>query len=180
MKKLVAVGILCFAGSAVVAMSVHEATAKPPAVVVGTFDSRAVLFAHVGSEAFKSYLAAQKADLDRVRDRARAAGDKALSADLDALGPGVQRRIHEQGFGTAPVADILERIADRLPDVAAKAGVDVIISKWDLTYHRPSATFVDVTDLLVAEFHPDQETLKGIHEIVSQDPVPLDQIREEQ
>ena len=150
-----------------------------PTVVVGTFDSRAVLFAYVGSDEFNDYLSAQKADVGRVLERARAAGDKALVVKLDALGPTMQKWIHEQGFGTAPVDHIIAKIEDELPGIAKQAGVDVIVSKWTLTYRSPTAKFVDVTDLLVAEFDPSEETLQGIREIVAQEPVPLDQLTED-
>ncbi len=152
-------------------------THKSPTVVVGTFDSRAVLFAYVGSDEFKDYLSAQKADVGRVLERAKAAGDEELVAKLDALGPALQKRIHEQGFGTAPVDDIIARIKDKLPGIAKKARVDVIVSKWTLTYRNPAAKFVDVTDLLVAEFDPSEETLQGIREIVAKEPVRLDQLK---
>ena len=76
-------------------------------------------------------------------------------AALDALGPAMQKRLHEQGFGTAPVDDIIARIEDKLPDIAKEAGVDVIVSKWTLTYRSPAAKFVDVTGLIAAEFDPD-------------------------
>ncbi len=152
--------------------AVHE----KPTVVVGTFDSRGVLFAYVGSEEFKVSLSAQKAAVKRALERAREAGDEELVAKLEARGPAMQKLIHEQGFGTAPVDDIIARIKDKLPGIAKKAGVDVIVSKWTLAYRSPAARFVDVTDLLAAEFDPDEETWKGIREIVETEPVPLDQL----
>ena len=72
--------------------------------------------------------------------------------------------------------DILARIEDELPGIAEEAGVDVIVSKWTLTYRSPKAKLVDVTDLLAAEFDPDEETLKSIREIVKIEPVPLDEL----
>ena len=142
-----------------------------PGVVVGTFDSRGVLMAYVRSQSYREYLAAQQADVRRVTERARAAGDVALVADLNALGPAVQQRIHEQGFGTAPVGDIIALIEDRLPAIAEAAGVDVIVSRWDLTYGSPDAQFIDLTETLAAEFDPTEETLQGIRELTSQAPV---------
>lgn len=150
-----------------------------PTAVVGTFDSRALLMAYVRSKQFQDYLEAQKADIDKVTARARAAGDDRLVADLDRLGPAMQLRIHRQGFGTAPVDDIVARIEDKLPAIAAKAGVDVIVSKWTVTYRSPSARFVDVTEQLAAVFDPSPATWKNIRQIVTQDPVPLDQIDEQ-
>ncbi len=73
--------------------------------------------------------------------------------------------------------DIIARIEDKLPGIAKEAGVDVIVSKWTLAYRGPAAEFVDVTDLLAAEFDPDEATRKGIREIVETEPVPLDQLK---
>ncbi len=47
------------------------------------------------------------------------------------------------------VPSAIARIEDRLPDMAKDAGVDVIVSKWTLTYRSPAAKFVDVTGLIV-------------------------------
>jgi len=147
-----------------------------PTVVVGTFDSRAITLAYVRSEAFDEYLGAQRKDIERAIERARDAGDGGVVAALEAVGPAMQERIHRRGFGTAPVDEFLARIADELPRIAEEAGVDVIVSKWSLTYRDPSAELVDVTDLLVAEFGPDEKTLQAIREICATEPVPLDQL----
>ncbi len=175
MKKLhLSIGLL-FGGLLALTLSAQNTsvTSESPRVAVGTFDSRGVLFAYVGSDEFNDYLSAQTANLERAKE----AGDEELVAKIEAMGPALQKRIHEQGFGAAPVDDIIARIEDKLPDIAKRAGVDVIVSKWTLTYHSPSAKFVDVTDLLVAEFDPNEKTLQNIREIVAKDPVPLDQLR---
>ena len=151
-------------------------TGDNPTVVVGTFDSRAVAVAYVQSDAFGDYLVAQQADVAQVLERAQTAGHDALVAELNAMGPAMQKRLHEQGFGTAPVDDIIARIEDKLPDIAKEAGVEVIVSKWTLTYRSPAANFLDVTDLIAAEFDPDERTLKMIQSTVETDPVPLDEI----
>lgn len=141
-KKLhIGIGMLLLGVIVALAASTRNLAAAPdhPEVVVGTFDSRAVAMASVRSTAFTEYLRAQKADVGQAIERAKAAGDQSLLADLDALGPAMQKRIHEQGFGTAPVNDILAMIRDKLPRIAKEADVDVIVSKWNLTYRSPAA-----------------------------------------
>ena len=172
-KHHVGIGIV-LGGFLVLTLNAQDTAAarKHPTVVVGTFDSRAVLMAYVGSDAFTDYMQGLHADLAR----AKAAGDEKRVAELEAFGPVMQKQIHQQGFGTAPVDDIIQRIEDELPAIAEEAGVDVIVSKWALDYRGPTAQFVDVTDLLTAEFDPSAETLQGIREIVAQAPVPLDQL----
>ncbi|MCA8973616.1 MAG: hypothetical protein KDC98_02795 [Planctomycetes bacterium] len=154
--------------------------ATDPTVIVGTFDSRAVLMAYVRSPAFSDYVAAQKKDIGAAIARAREVGDHELIAELEALGPEMQNRIHRQGFGTAPIDDVLARIEDRLPKIAETAGVDVIVSKWQLAYQSPTARFVDVTDQLAAEFAPDEATRKVIEQIKTKDPVPLEELKKHQ
>lgn len=144
------------------------------ALVLGTFDSRGVAVAYVRSPAFAAVLQEMRADLER----ARAAGDEERVAQLEAEGPALQQVVHEQGFGTAPVDDILEHIADELPAIAQAAGVDVIVSRWQLAYRHPGARTVDVTDQLVAEFEPDEQTLQVIRELLESDPVLLSEITE--
>ena len=151
-------------------------TREDPKVVVGTFDSRAVAVAYVRSDAFSDSLRMKRAEVEQDLERARAAGDDERVAELEALGPAMQKRIYDQGFGSAPVDEIIERIADELPRIAAEAGVDVIVSKWVLAYSGPKARFVDVTDRLAAEFDPDEETLKVIEELLTTEPVPLEEL----
>jgi hypothetical protein len=156
----------------------QDSTARPQqaTAVVGTFDSRGVAVAYVSSNAFKEYLTAQRADITKAIERARAAGDLALARELEALGPAMQDRIHRQGFGTAPIDDIMTRLADKLPGVAEKAGVDVIVSKWATSYHKPAAKFVDVTEQLVALFEPSAETLANIRKLVASEPMSPEQL----
>lgn len=154
-----------------------ERGARGEGVVVGTFDSRAIAVAYARSTAFQEYLEAQQEDIESARERARAAKDDELVAALDALGPAMQERLHRQGFGTAPVDDVLARIEDELPAIAARAGVDVLVSKWALTWTDPDATFVDVTEPLAATFQPDEATWRAVRGIVATDPVPLADLR---
>ena len=70
------------------------------------------------------------------------------------------------------LTEIIDRIRLQLPAIATKAGVDVIVSKWELDYTAPAARFVDVTDKLVAEFHPDQATLDAIRSLLKTAPLP--------
>lgn len=175
MKKLHAGIGLLVAGLFVLTLSAQDAPAmrKSPAVVVGTYDSRAIAVAYAHSGGFDEYLRAQRADIMRVLERAKAAGDDDLFADVEKLGPAMQQRMHYQGFGTAPVDHIIARIEDRLPAIAEEAGVDVIVSKWVLTYRSEDAKLVDVTDLLVAEFDPGEDTLRTIRQLKKTEPVPL-------
>lgn len=143
-------------------------------VTLGTFDSRAVTIAYANSAGFVAYLSGLRQELND----AQAAGDDARVAELEAFGPALQAQLHRQGFSTGSVSNILEPLQDRLPAIARAAGVEVILSKWDIVYRAPSAAIVDVTHLLVAEFDPDEDTLRSIAQCMELDPIPLEEIDE--
>lgn len=120
---------------------------EPPTLALGTYDSRAVAVAFVRSELFGEYLRAQQEDLTRASARARAQGDESLAEALDALGPAMQERVHLQGFGTAPVDDVLALVADEVPAVAEAAGVGALVSRWALDWKDADAAPVAARDL---------------------------------
>jgi len=140
---------------------------------VGTFDSRAVTAAYVGSEKFNRRIQ----QLMEEHKKAKAAGDAEKVKQLEAEGKAQQDRIHQQGFSTASVADILDQIKGELPAIAKEAGVEVIVSKWDVAYSVPSAGFVDVTDLIIKPFSPNERTRRIVKELSKQPPIPLEKLK---
>jgi len=82
-----------------------------------------------------------------------------------------------QGFSTAPVDNILEHIKDRLPAVKQKAGVSVLVSKWDkkTLAKYPSAELVDVTPELIDAFDPNERQRKSAIAIQKHKPISLKQ-----
>ena len=79
---------------------VCAATTKPeekpdtPTARIGTFDSRAIAVAFVGSEVFNQYMA----DLKSRHIAAEAAGDKKKITELEKEGANQQKMLHKQGF----------------------------------------------------------------------------------
>ncbi len=145
-------------------------------VHVGIFDSRALAMAYYRSKPFN----AQMSEMHAKHEEAKAAGDEKRVKELEAEGPALQDLIHKQGFGTWPVDNILEKIKGRIPEIAAQADVQLIVCKWDIVYQQPDVKFVDVTELMVKPFDPDEATLKIIQDIQKQDPVPLEQLKNHQ
>jgi len=140
---------------------------------VGTFDSRALPIAYANSELFRR-------ELDKLMEehkKAKAAGDTEKVKKLEAQGKAGQVRFHEQGFGTRRVDDILERIKDKLPAIAREAGVDLIVSKWDVVYQDPAVEVVDVTELVVKPFNPSQRARGWIKDLQKVAPIPLEDAR---
>ena len=120
----------------------------PKKVRVGTYDNRAIAVAYAPS---KYNPVAEKM---KERKQAEQAGDKERIAELDAWGEKHQREVHRMGFGRVPVDRLLAHVADRIPDVAREAGVDVIA--WQCDYAAPGIEVVDVTDELVSLFDPSE------------------------
>ena len=69
-------------------------------------------------------------------------------------------------------------IRDDIPEIAKKAGVDVIVSKWDIEYHGPKVKFVDVTEALIQPFGPTEERIKIIRDVMAKPPLSEKEIRE--
>lgn len=142
-----------------------------PRIRVGTYDNRAVAIAWVRSPF------CDLGELHAELEAAREAGDQAKIDELTELGPKIQRRLHLQGFGHAPVSDLLEPVEDRLAEAAEAAGVDVIV--FECNFAGPGVEVVDVTDTLVELYAPTAETLQVIEELRRRDPVPLEDLNHE-
>jgi hypothetical protein len=140
---------------------------------VGTFDSRAIAIAYGGSEQFNQSIR----KLMEEHKKAKAEGNDKKVKQLEAEGQARQQLAHMQAFSTASVSDILERIKDQIPGIAQQAGVDVIVSKWDLVYQSPDAEFFDVTDLMIKPFNPSERVLKWAEDIRKHPPISLDEAK---
>jgi hypothetical protein len=87
-----------------------------------------------------------------------------------------QVRMHQQAFSDGPVSSILATVKDKLPAIAAQAGVTLIVSKWAMPFHGAGVDAVDVTLPIVTLFHPTAQTLAIIEQMKSQDPIPFEQL----
>lgn len=146
----------------------REKTASPDERI-GVYDSRAIAVAYAGS-AFQQQ---KMQDLTSRHQRAKAAADTQGIARLEAEGQAWQVALHRQGFGTAPVDDLLAHIAGELPHICKAAGVTTLVSKWnapELARH-PHAERVDVAMQLVDGFRPNETQRKRALEIQKHRPV---------
>ena len=154
-------------------------------VRVGTFDSRCLAMGYYRSEMFKSRMRRIKAEYEK----AKATGDQKRVEEMEARSasgiwpdmgwpqnPAQGEMIHKQGFSTWPVDNILERIKAKIPEIAKQADVDVIISKWDITYQRSGIELVDVTPLLVELLVDDEKSLEDALKIRKMRPIPREQL----
>ena len=140
---------------------------KPTPVRVGVYDSRAVAVAFVASGLFEKELQ----QWNQEKKEAKQEGNIKAAEKIDAKMLLRQKLVHHQGFGTTSVENILQHIHDQLPDIANKAGVDVIVSKWAIAYQADQVEFVDVTDLMIEPFKPSERTKAIIRDLRTKKPV---------
>lgn len=170
------VAVACMLASGVQAASTDSPGASvAPGTRIGTYDSRSVAVAYAGS-------AAQRAVMDPLRaafQKAKQEGNQAEMDKLQAQGRALQEQAHRQGFGTAPVDDLLEKVADALPEIRRAAGVSMLVSIWDekTLAQYAGAVKVDVTMPLVDAFHPSEKQRKVAEEIRQQKPVAMDKLK---
>ncbi len=162
----------CLALGLVSASQEETADSAAPKIVLGTFDSRAVAVAYTHSERF----ATKMKELHAAHRQAKETGDSEAVAALEEQGQSLQAKLHRQGFGAAPIPEILALVEEQLPAIAEKTGVDVIVSRWDLTYRKEGAASIDVTEFMIEPFGPDERVLKIVEEMRSIPPVPLDEL----
>ena len=143
------------------------------ALRVGTFDSRAVALAYYRSP---DGLDRMKPEWDQQLRDAEAAGDSARVEELKLFMPSFQHLLHQQVFSTGSICNVLREIEDDLPGIAAEAGVDLIVSRWELPYSAPDIETVDVTPNLVALFELDEETAGFVAQMESVEPMPLEEM----
>ncbi|MGC9329045.1 MAG: hypothetical protein ACP5I1_15525 [Candidatus Hinthialibacter sp.] len=95
---------------------------------------------------------------------------------LEAWGEKHQHHAHLQAFCGAPVQDRLKVIADQIPQIAREAGVDLIVSKWQIDYQAESIQLIDITNKLVKCFNPQEKALKWIEDLEGKDLIPVEEI----
>lgn len=105
--------------------------------------------------------------LKEQHDAAKAAGDTGAKARLEEQAKAQQTRLHQQAFGTADVADILEHLGDAMPGIEKEAGVTIFVSKWNAAelQNHEGGERVDVTMPLVDALKPTERQRRSAIEI---------------
>ena len=134
---------------------------------IGVYDSRAIAVAYAASPYHDKAIA----KLAEEKSAADLAGDGRRAQAIKARGAALQTKLHLQGFARAPVDDLLDPVRDRLPEVAARAGVQVILPAPD--WRDPAVQTVDLTDDLVSLYRPTPRTLRTVKELRAKKPVPV-------
>lgn len=146
--------------AATVAATACLAAAQP--IRAGVFDKQSVVVAF--------YRSPQWAEVNKTKvaemDAARKASDVAKVKDLETWGSAHQELAHRQLAGEAPIDNILAVLAPGLPEIARRAGVNLIAP--DLAFADPAVQTVDVTDLLLGYLKADSRTLSIVHDLQKQ------------
>lgn len=156
--------------AALVAALLSAAAGQTVELRIGTYDSRAVAIAYANSAVGRS----DSAKLQEQMKAAQASGDEKQIGVIKQKGSAMQQLRHLQGFSTGSVADIMEAIKASLPALAQQANVQMIVSKWDVNYAAPAVQLVDVTDQVVALFHPTPQGMKWIEQLREHPPISME------
>jgi hypothetical protein len=132
---------------------------------VGTYDSRAIAVAYAAS-AFNPV-----AEKMKEHAAAKAAGDAAKVAELEAWGETHQRMLHFQGFGRVPVKDLLEHVRAGVTQIAADERLAIVT--MDCDFAGADVEVVDVTEQLVELFKPTERTREMARKVRAAQPVSL-------
>jgi len=140
-------------------------------VRIGTFDSRCIAMAYGRTDFLKDI-----EDLRTQHAKAKEENNQELIKELEQLGPTKQVLMHQQGFSTGSIINILEKLKEKFPTIAKANNVKLIVSKWEVMFADESLELVDITDQLTALFNPDEATKKIIENIKAMEPVPIEKI----
>ncbi len=166
----VAAGFLCIGYGLLGA----EEPEKRALLRVGVYDSRCVAVACGNSK----YGQKEIQKMFDIVHKAEAEGDTQTAQRTRRMAESMQDKRHLQGFGTAPVHDLLEPVKDKLPKVAADCQVDVIVSKWEFDYLASDAQVKDITDELVALYDTTEKAMNWIQQMKDIAPLPEKEILE--
>ena len=167
--------IAVLAAGATLATFADEGSPEPApkkSVVVGVFDSRAIAVVYAASEYQEKYLQGLKQRLDGATERKDVKKIERIRAEAKRR----QTEFHLMAFASDSVKELFEPVADRLPEVAKKAGVDVIVSRWEMVHRDPSLKTVDVTRELAMLFDPDEKRLAIVDELKERKPLPREAV----
>ena len=175
MKKLIQllISVIAMVAILMLASASNGAIAqKTKAVIkIGTYDSRIVTFAWSRSDYFKQHLI----KFNQQNDSADKAHDTARIKELTVGIMSYQHLLHQMVFSNGSIGIVMAIIKDKLPELAKTAGVNIIISKWELNFSDPSIEIVDLTSQVAQLFQPKENIDKMSGDISQQQPIPIDE-----
>lgn len=149
-----------------------SAQQKPGKIKIGIYDSRAVIFAYSRSRMFRDYMK----NFSLRSDSAEKANDTVKIRELSIHAMSFQHLLHQQIFCTGTVMAVVGKVADKLPGLAKKNGVLIIMSKFEIPYKDEEVELIDLTSQVVTLFNPMENIDKMLAEISKAEPVALDDL----
>ncbi len=129
---------------------VDESNEAQPQQRIGIYDSRCVAVAFAGNPEHEARTAQELAALEAAKEE----GDPEKIAAADKIVWDSRKRLHRQGFGTAPVDDIFAFYPEQLEAIKHKHNLVALVCQWDkqtLKTYRNAEQFditVDLIDML--------------------------------
>lgn len=148
------------------------AQTKSQGVTIGTYDSRVIVFAYTRSDFFKTH----QQIFAKQSDSASKAKDTARIKELSVHAMSYQHLLHQMVFGTCSISAIIDLVKERLPELAQKEQVSIIVSKFEIPFQDASVKSVDLTEAVAQLFHPTEDIKSMSDEIRKSDPVPLEEL----
>ncbi|MGB2867260.1 MAG: hypothetical protein WBD36_02315 [Bacteroidota bacterium] len=141
---------------------------SPAATKIGTYDSRAVAIAFSNSAEGMEFVTHLRDEMSK----AKAAKNDSLIREIEKSAQMQQVLAHLRAFSTASVAEILEKHKAEVEVVAKEAGVQLIVSKFELAYSSDVET-VDLTLPLARIFKPREQVLQWLGDLGKHQPMPM-------
>ena len=131
MRKLTVLFLTGVAAMVSVSAGHAQESSTTSSARIGTFDSRVIATAFYRSAEFQESFR----DLMTEFEEAKASGDEWRVKELEAYGPAMQHRMHQQGISTASVREIMEKISDALPEIAASFRLELACTLSSFTLY---------------------------------------------
>lgn len=161
---LVMMAAILSAGSIISPVSAQK---KSSALKIGTYDSRLVVLAYTKSDLFKKKMQEMSKESDALLQSKDTVKMKEGAFKMISFSYLLERSV----FTSASATSTINLVKDEFPGLAKKAGVGMIVSKWDLNYSNPEIEIVDLTQQIVALFDKAGGDTKTAAEIGQQAPV---------
>jgi len=169
MKKNIALSIICFLVVLSGTLYSQQGTDK---FRIGTFDSRCVALAYGRSTEFMQL----RDSIETLYSKAKADSNKEKIDEIEQYKPTMQVLLHQQVFSNGSIVNIVEKITGKISSIAKENKLNMILSKWEITFTDGSIELIDITDQLTALFNPDEATNKIIKDIKAMEPIPIEKI----
>lgn len=148
------------------------AQAGKAGIKIGTCDTRVVALAWSRSQWFKDHMV----KIGQESEAAEKAKDTVKLKELSVSMMSFQHLLHQMVFSNGSAGFLMSLVKDKLPELAKKEGVMMIVSKWELPFADASLQTVDLSLKVAALFNSSEEISKMAGEMTRQEPVPLDEM----